>query len=327
MGSIFKNGNQSFRRSGFTIVELLIVIAIIGVLASISFAAYSGLKERAEVSAVSMSLNQAAKKVDLYHIENSTYPSSLSNVGINDGEVVYQYNVTSTAYCITGTQGSTSFYVSESVSQPTKGGCAGHGQGGVAAVTNLITNPSMELSDAGGLYRWFGSSPGAGTNERVAGIGLNGGYGIRKTWSVAPSSSADAGFQWSFAAPDVGQSYTCSAYATASVTQRMHARIEFFNSAGTRFSNAFGTDTTVPANTLTRMSATGTVPASTVRLQCVVEVATGGSYVNFAPGNRMWADAAMLTTGPTLSDYFDGSYTNWVWNGTPHASSSTGPAL
>ena len=317
---------RASKQKGFTIVELLVVIVVIAVLAAVTVVAYNGIQRRAQAAAVSSSLNHVAKKLRLYQVDNGMYPAALTDVGVTDDAVTYQYASTSTTYCITGTQGSTSLYVSTTQQTPTAGGCPGHGQGGTAAVTNLLSNPSVELSDAG-LYRWFGSSPGAGINERVASIGLNGGYAVRKTWSVSPGTSADAGFQWAYSAPTVGQTYTCSAYATASVNQQMHARLEFYDIANTRFANANGGTMSVSANTLTRMNVTGTVPANTVRLQCVVDVDTGGSYVNFVPGNSMWADAAMLTEGTTLYPYADGASSNWIWNGATHASTSTGPAL
>ena len=51
------------RRSGFTIVELLIVIVVIAILAAITIVAFNGIQERARVSAVSSALNQANKKL------------------------------------------------------------------------------------------------------------------------------------------------------------------------------------------------------------------------------------------------------------------------
>jgi hypothetical protein len=35
----------------------------------------------------------------------------------------------------------------------------------------------------------------------------------------------------------------------------------------------------------------------------------------------------MLTEGSSLTSYADGDTSNWVWNGTAHSSTSTGPAL
>ena len=66
--------NKNHRLSGFTIVELLIVIVVIGILAAISVVAYSGIQNRANDTAVQNDLNQMAKKAALYQAENGVYP-------------------------------------------------------------------------------------------------------------------------------------------------------------------------------------------------------------------------------------------------------------
>ena len=60
--------------SGFTIVELLIVIVVIGILAAISIVAYNGIQDRANDTAIKNDLTQMAKKVSLYNAEEGSYP-------------------------------------------------------------------------------------------------------------------------------------------------------------------------------------------------------------------------------------------------------------
>jgi len=93
--------------AGFTIVELLIVIVVIAILATISIVAYRGIQDRARASEVSAGLTQAKKKLELYKVDNGTYPTTgnLSAADVKDTDVSYQYTSDGTTYCLTGTVG------------------------------------------------------------------------------------------------------------------------------------------------------------------------------------------------------------------------------
>ncbi len=65
------------RASGFTIVELLIVIVIIAVLAAITVVAYTGIQNRARTSALQSDLHNAATKIGLDKAKTDLYPLSL----------------------------------------------------------------------------------------------------------------------------------------------------------------------------------------------------------------------------------------------------------
>lgn len=54
---------QNKKQKGFTIVELLIVIVVIGILAAISIVAYNGVQERARVQRANSDLSAIAKAI------------------------------------------------------------------------------------------------------------------------------------------------------------------------------------------------------------------------------------------------------------------------
>ncbi|MBC7868608.1 prepilin-type N-terminal cleavage/methylation domain-containing protein [Candidatus Saccharibacteria bacterium] len=64
---------QHTKQLGFTIVELLIVIVVIGILATISIVAYSGISKRANVAAAVSDLHNAATLVETKYVETGQY--------------------------------------------------------------------------------------------------------------------------------------------------------------------------------------------------------------------------------------------------------------
>lgn len=75
-------------QAAFTIVELLIVIVVIAILASISIVAYTGIQNRANDAAVQNDLRTLSKKFELFKIDNSLdrYPYGTTlGTGTNTG--------------------------------------------------------------------------------------------------------------------------------------------------------------------------------------------------------------------------------------------------
>ena len=64
---------------GFTIVELLVVIVIIGILAAITIVSYVDITNKANIATVQLDLTNAAKKLNMYYAEHGTYPSDIDN--------------------------------------------------------------------------------------------------------------------------------------------------------------------------------------------------------------------------------------------------------
>jgi prepilin-type N-terminal cleavage/methylation domain-containing protein len=67
------------KQSGFTIVELLIVIVVIAILAAITIVAYNGIQQRSRVSTAQTQLSNLSKKLELYKVDNNVYPTSGQN--------------------------------------------------------------------------------------------------------------------------------------------------------------------------------------------------------------------------------------------------------
>lgn len=80
------------RQTGFTIVELLIVIVVIAILAAISIVAYNGIQQRGKTSAAHSAATSTAKKAELYNTEVGNYPLALSN--LTGAPSTVSYNLT-----------------------------------------------------------------------------------------------------------------------------------------------------------------------------------------------------------------------------------------
>jgi prepilin-type N-terminal cleavage/methylation domain-containing protein len=67
--------------TGFTIVELLIVIVVIAILAGITIVAYVGIQGRARDSTRITKVQSIAQALELYKIDNGSYPKILDGQG------------------------------------------------------------------------------------------------------------------------------------------------------------------------------------------------------------------------------------------------------
>src|SRR5680860_844089 len=63
---------------GFTIVELLVVLVVIGILAAITIVAYRGISSKAIVASLQSDLTNASQQLKLFQVENSAYPDTIS---------------------------------------------------------------------------------------------------------------------------------------------------------------------------------------------------------------------------------------------------------
>jgi len=71
-----------YRQKAMTLIELMIVVAIIGALAAIASIGYREFVERARVARAITEIRQIALMIQIYHLDQRAYPASLSELGV-----------------------------------------------------------------------------------------------------------------------------------------------------------------------------------------------------------------------------------------------------
>ncbi len=86
MQPILKKQTSTKSSHGFTLLELMIVIAIIGTLAAIAIPQFTAYRERTVKSTVIVEMRNIEKEIILYLTGNGTYPATLSDIGLGGFE-------------------------------------------------------------------------------------------------------------------------------------------------------------------------------------------------------------------------------------------------
>ncbi len=94
---------RSFHQQGFTIVELLIVIVVIGILAAITIVSYNGVTQRANTASAQSAAQVVVNKAELYNSNNSHYPYASTDL-TGDATQAYYLSPTAVLFTLSTTQ-------------------------------------------------------------------------------------------------------------------------------------------------------------------------------------------------------------------------------
>ena len=314
-------------RSGFTIVELLVIIVVIAILASITIVSYSMITDNARHKTAETDAQGIAVYLNKYKAENGAYPASLdllSSTPKAESTFQYTYDAVNNTYCVTASVKGASAYVVSGNSVAKDGGCPGHGVNGEGPVTNIASNPSAEInigwnSNNGSTYpRVIDTSVKRTGTQSVRSSGVSAGATLLSMY--APGASSGNG---NALLSQDATTYTQSIYFKADVPHTGRIAVAW-RVGGVWSSSVSSANITGTPGEWTRVIQTFAVPAN-------VEFVRGAAYVTASSsqpaGTPAWVDDYMLVEGDSTPAYADGSSANWLWTGTPNASTSHGPAI
>lgn len=184
---------------GFTIVELLIVVVVIAILATVTIVGYNGISKRAAQSTLQSDLQQAANQLGITKVDNGVYPADLTSANLKASPgTVFEYTSDGATFCTTAssTKAQDNFFFDSNIGSVQEGKCTGHigyttvnGTLGTWASTTIYTTARSypgAVAYNGYMYVVGGrnGSSNAMTDVQYAPINADGTLG---TWTVTSS--------------------------------------------------------------------------------------------------------------------------------------------
>ncbi|MES2630941.1 MAG: prepilin-type N-terminal cleavage/methylation domain-containing protein [Patescibacteria group bacterium] len=168
---------QHKRVEGFTIVELLIVVVVIAILATITIISYNGIQSRARASLVQSALREAVQQMELEKIDTSVYGTTFpSSFGIQPG-IILSLSENGNNFCANAesTTGAANLWYYDSATGTTQQGtCPGAVLAGseLGAFPNLIEDTTF-LTLGTGTDQWGATVGGATSIAGTARAGVS----------------------------------------------------------------------------------------------------------------------------------------------------------
>lgn len=120
------------KQHGFTIVELLIVVVVIAILASITIVSYNGITQNARDVGLTSSLQQASSSLTATYLSTQAYPDTLTGIS-GGGGTTFQYTPNNNSpvknFCVSATNGGVTKHIAGmdgTVNKTVVGPCPGH---------------------------------------------------------------------------------------------------------------------------------------------------------------------------------------------------------
>lgn len=124
-----KNNRQ---QQGFTIVELIVIIVVIGILATVTIVVYSGTRSQAHATSLKSDLSNNSKILEIAGVRQGRYPADKESANGGQGLVVTKGNILNyntdaqgSKYCLQAVGNGLTYFMTSNSSYPEAGVCSG----------------------------------------------------------------------------------------------------------------------------------------------------------------------------------------------------------
>lgn len=202
--------SKNLALSGFTIVELLVVIVVIGILAAITIISFVGISQKASIASIQSDFSNTTKQLKAFSSINDTYPASINDCPqpTDNNMCVKASSGTNYSYLVNNSLNPKAMYLLTSTDSKSDARVIEEG------ADNLLLNTDFETDTNGDDIpnNWSGGvtyAGGAGIAKLNNNMLING----NKSYSFNKTSSGGQLFTRQSIAVVPGNTYTFSCWA------------------------------------------------------------------------------------------------------------------
>jgi len=192
--TIKKVPNKHLATAGFTIVELLVVVVVIGILAAITIVSYNGITSRAVQTSMQSDLQSGATALSLDNVQNGAYPADAASAnggkGLqSSGTNSLTYTPEAGEYCLTVASPKTSqtFYLTSTNQTVRAGSCTDAGNTWTAR--SIPTNSWSKIAFGNGTFLAAGGGSVVSTESSPLGSTSSDGSTWSTTFNIGSGSA------------------------------------------------------------------------------------------------------------------------------------------